>query len=546
MINLKQLETILLKANFLQDQYRSIKELETKISENEITISVMGQFKRGKSSLINYLISDDLLPAAVIPITTIITEIRYDNNLHAQVCYLDGTEEEINPANIDEFCSEEKNPGNSKKVKLLKIWTPGHPFGAGVVLADTPGVGSINANNTDISYQYIRQSEVILFLLSVDSPVSETERDFLLESKEFTQKFFFAINKSDLISKKDLLKFKEYCTETISKYLNTNVSIATISAKNGYGINELKSNIKRELKQNHSEFLEKSVEQKVEIIKSQAKAKLELQIHAASAPAEELKEKLTVIEEKQKQTANFANELQIISDHRSENLIKEIEKSLNKECEKINLEIKNQGNSLYQKYSGIKAADFEKIFENTLNDFLTIKLNEMNEKGLKDLETGYIKISEELKEKTTEVSLFLRDLLKDELGIEYPVKELEFNISEKSDFIMHIGFENPLMPDINTFNCLLPRKIANKRFFSRVMEQSEIDIERNRNNMLYNYRYKMQESLRTLCLTLINENNEIEEELKNINKQIKATLNMAENRKTEEINKVIEILQKLQ
>ena len=45
---------------------------------------------------------------------------------------------------------------------------------------------------------------------------------------------------------------------------------------------------------------------------------------------------------------------------------------------------------------------------------------------------------------------------------------------------------------------LLPREKANRRIFDRALNQMIGDIARNKNNMLYNYRYKMQESLRVL------------------------------------------------
>ena len=546
MTDLKQLENILKQEPSLKDQHQAILKLEKKIKDQEITISVMGQFKRGKSSLINRLLGQDLLPAAIIPLTTVITEIRHGNRFIARVIYQNNSQEEIEQGEIEEFCSEEKNPGNIKQVKTLKLWTPNHPFGPGVVIADTPGVGSINQHNTDSSYQYIMQSDVILFLLSVDSPVSETERDFLLSSRDFAQKFFFAVNKSDMVDEKDLAKFTQYCSHTISDYLDASITIMPTSAKTGQGTDKLKDLLQNQLKTHHSELLQKSVQHKVQIIKSQAAGKLKLYITAASTPAHQVKQQLDHVEAKEKQITTFADQLQVISKHHAERLIEEIEISMKDQCLKINKELQDQGNILFNENYNTKSKDFEKLLGSTMRQELILRLNRLNSQGLSQLETGYALISKELQDKAMETATFISNILKDEFQIEYPVTESTFHLSKKSDFIMHTGFENKIMPDINTFSHLLPKKIANHRYFKRVMEQTEIDIERNCNNMLYNYRYKMQESLRTLCLNLTEETSKMEAELDMIKGHVRDTLDMAEQTKEAEICRLTELLQAIE
>lgn len=546
MINLNRLETALSKEDFLQTQHAAIQELQEKITKNEITVSVMGQFKRGKSSLINRLLGKKLLPSGIIPVTTIVTEIRYSPEFHAAVYFQDGRKEKIDISRIEEFSSEEKNPDNSKNVSLLKLYTPCHPFGNGIVLADTPGIGSVNKSNTDSSYSYIRKSDVILFLLSVDSPVSETERDFLVESKGFAQKFFFAVNKTDLISGDELKEFLDYCTHTVSGYLNAPIRMTAVSAKTGRKMDELKQEISRVCKENHSEILEKSVEHKANLIKKQAVAKLELQLNAASYPTEKLLQKLANVEEKQQEAGNLSDKLQLISQHKSAKLIDKIKNALNLKAHEIQNELEKYSRKLYEKHKNLSNSSFEKTFSGELNAYLLLQLKEMNSCGLKELETGYTQISDELQKKTLDTALFLKKLLLDELGINYPVTETEFSISEKSDFIMHIGMENTMLPDMNSLSFLLPRSLANKRYFKKALKQAFTDIERNQNNMLYNYRYKMQESLRSLCSELIKDNSRMEAELEDIKNQLKETLEMAENEKEETIAHVRQIIKLLE
>ena len=78
-----------------------------------IDVAVMGQFKAGKSSFLNSLLGQDVLPIGAIPVTTAITRIQYGNNERALVRHFDGRITEVPLTDIAEFTSEAKNPGNS-------------------------------------------------------------------------------------------------------------------------------------------------------------------------------------------------------------------------------------------------------------------------------------------------------------------------------------------------------------------------------------------------------------------------------------------------
>ena len=67
-------------------------ELTQKLSSGQLSLVVLGQFKRGKSSLINALLGAEVLPTAVIPLTSIVTIVRYGPEPSATVQYVDGTD----------------------------------------------------------------------------------------------------------------------------------------------------------------------------------------------------------------------------------------------------------------------------------------------------------------------------------------------------------------------------------------------------------------------------------------------------------------------
>ncbi|MGE5301292.1 MAG: dynamin family protein, partial [Acidobacteriota bacterium] len=139
-------------------------DLREKIETNAFNLVVVGQFKRGKTSLINALLGADILPVAVVPLTSIATVMTYGEALRIMVYFNDGNVAEIRPESLPEYVTEKGNPKNVKDVNEVVVTHPSHYLKGGVRLIDTPGVGSIYQHNTDVAYRYLPKSDAVLFL----------------------------------------------------------------------------------------------------------------------------------------------------------------------------------------------------------------------------------------------------------------------------------------------------------------------------------------------------------------------------------------------
>src|SRR4030043_340234 len=190
-------------------------ELREKIENNIFNLVFLGQFKRGKTSLINALLGAEILPTAVVPLTSIATILKYGETLNIKVYFNDGRVTEIEPAALTQYVTEKGNPRNEKDVQEVIITYPSSYLKDGVRLIDTPGVGSIYQHNTDVAYQYLPKSDATLFLLSVDQPLSKAELDFLYDVKEYSNKIFFLLNKADYLSDSDLTEALEFSKNTL-------------------------------------------------------------------------------------------------------------------------------------------------------------------------------------------------------------------------------------------------------------------------------------------------------------------------------------------
>jgi predicted GTPase len=175
------------------------RELREKLATRAFNLVVVGQFKRGKTTLINALIGADLLPVGVVPLTSIITIVGYGDAVTMEVVYHNGAREQITAARLAHYVTEKGNPNNSKGVAEVLISYPSAWLKGGVKIVDTPGIGSIYDHNTDVARRFLPKADAILFVLSAEQPVGEAERDFLKQAKEHASRIFGLLNKTDLL-----------------------------------------------------------------------------------------------------------------------------------------------------------------------------------------------------------------------------------------------------------------------------------------------------------------------------------------------------------
>lgn len=325
-------------------------ELREKIGKNTFNLVVVGQFKRGKTSLINALLGADILPVAVVPLTSIVTIMTYGEALRIKVYFNDGRVTEIKPESLPEYVTEKGNPKNIKDVSEVIITYPSPYLKDGVRLIDTPGVGSIYQHNTDVAYQYLPKSDAAMFLLSVDQPMSKAELDFLKDVKEYSNKIFFLLNKADYLNEKDLQESIDFSKAVLKEAMGTDVRIFPVSARLALEgkISDYKDMIQKSRLPEFSEVLNRFLmEEKGKIlilsvtnnllrIVSQAKFELELELKSLTAPLEELKMKVGVFENKKQEVILEKQDFDILLDGEAKKLLKNI---LDEDLEKFKKEL---------------------------------------------------------------------------------------------------------------------------------------------------------------------------------------------------------------
>ena len=272
-----------------------VKHLIEKLENRQMSVSIIGQFKRGKSSLSNAILEDKIMPVGIVPITSAVTKVMHGPKA-AEVRFMNGVIQEIEFEELSAFISEQENANNERGVEEVVLHCEAPFLKDGLVFVDTPGVGSFHQNNTETAYLYMKESDAVIFLLSVDSPINQIEIDFLQGTKEFAGKFYFAVNKVDAVGEDDLKAYMDYCEKILRHLMETKeVKLFPVSAKFGQGIDALKETVLADSKRHAEEILEESTEKKLKDAISGALRQLDFYWKAMNMEYKELDEKFEAV-----------------------------------------------------------------------------------------------------------------------------------------------------------------------------------------------------------------------------------------------------------
>jgi small GTP-binding protein len=176
---------------------RHLEAARLRVAEDRFNLVVLGEFKRGKSTLINALLGRELLPTGVVPLTSVVTVIAHGPHGRLMVRFLDGREEERPRAELAEYVTEAANPANRRGVELARLEVDDELLAAGLELVDTPGIGSIHAHNTETARSFLPRVDATLYVLDGGQPLSEPERELLLEAAQRVPHLIIVVNKID-------------------------------------------------------------------------------------------------------------------------------------------------------------------------------------------------------------------------------------------------------------------------------------------------------------------------------------------------------------
>lgn len=302
--------------------------LSTRLSAGSFNLVVAGEFKRGKSSLINALLGAPVLPVAVVPLTSVVTLIGWGETPHATVRFFDAREQAIELDAIADYATEKGNPNNAKGVERVELAWPSDWLKGGIRLVDTPGIGSIHQHNTDVTYRYLPQADAVLFVASVDQPLGRAEADFLGDIRQYADKLFCLLNKADQVSPAELAEANDFATRAVRQALGAEVPVIPVSARlmlasklegdaelgRASGLPLLEAELKRLLGEERRAVWIGSMARNLRRILSQTRLVIDLERAALTAPVEELDAKLAAFAARKQEVLQAMSDYAVLFD----------------------------------------------------------------------------------------------------------------------------------------------------------------------------------------------------------------------------------------
>ena len=202
--------------------------------ENEISVAVLGRFKAGKSSFLNHFLGRSFLPVGVVPVTSVVTAIRYGDHEEAHVHHDDGRDPEVPLDGIGRYISEKTNPENTREVVLITVELPELRRFRGLQFVDTPGLDSALSHNTQASLAWLPHAGLALVAVSVDPPLSQGDIDLLKSLYRYTPKVAVLLTKADLLSQPELEEVIEYVHAQLARNFSGTPQVFPYSTKPGF------------------------------------------------------------------------------------------------------------------------------------------------------------------------------------------------------------------------------------------------------------------------------------------------------------------------
>ena len=196
------------------------RELATRVSEGRFYVACVGQFKRGKSTLLNALVGHAVVPTGFVPVTAVPTVVRFGDQLHARVRMKDGSWREVAMSDLKEYVTEELNPENEKAIEGAEVFVPSPLLASGMCFVDTPGLGSVFTGNTATTQAFIPHIDAALVVVGADPPIAGEELALVEAVGQQVQDLILVINKADRTSDAERVAAAKFTREILEKRLH--------------------------------------------------------------------------------------------------------------------------------------------------------------------------------------------------------------------------------------------------------------------------------------------------------------------------------------
>jgi predicted GTPase len=196
------------------------------IRANEpMKVAITGQFSSGKSTFLNALISKEILPTGITPVTSKVNFIKYGDEYKLEIHYDDGRIEFHPVEALKDFTDQRQN---TKDIKYLTLYVPYDTL-KDITFVDTPGLNSQSVDDTKTTMNVLKDVDGIIWLTLIDNAGKLSEQKALaMLLKNSNIKSLCVLNQKDRFCDSEIEKTSNYIKEKFSDFFD---EVIPISAK---------------------------------------------------------------------------------------------------------------------------------------------------------------------------------------------------------------------------------------------------------------------------------------------------------------------------
>ena len=288
-------------ARSLTDRVRS--EIIDKLAGGRFHLVVVGEFNHGKTTFVNALLGEAVLPVGVTPTTAIIHHIVWGETRAARRVAADGTARDVEFAAVQDYAVGAEHAGD--ELGHLEVAYPAPLLKDNIVLVDTPGVNDLSLTRAEITYGYIPRSDAVLFVLDAGQPLKESERQFLQHQllEKSRDKIVFVVAKTDIWSDAEKEEALTYVRRRLGELVD-DPPVFAISAQAGLtetdedsGLSELVQHLQRFLAEERGSLMLRNAAQEGLSAADVLSRGIEARSRAAAFSAEQLSRRIELLEQ---------------------------------------------------------------------------------------------------------------------------------------------------------------------------------------------------------------------------------------------------------
>jgi GTP-binding protein EngB required for normal cell division len=199
--------------------------------DKSFEIAVFGRVSSGKSSLLNAILGTGVLPVGVTPVTAVPVRISGGEEPSITVSFAVSPPKNYAIERLNDFATEQENPGNRKNVSRIMVRLPSPQLSEGLAFVDTPGLGSLATSGTSETLAYLPKCDLGVVLIDAGSTLTDGDLQIILALQEAAVPVNVLLSKTDLLTPEDCRKIVDYVKKHIFSECNLDLPVYPVSSR---------------------------------------------------------------------------------------------------------------------------------------------------------------------------------------------------------------------------------------------------------------------------------------------------------------------------